>query len=275
MKPLIILTVMSLSWFFSFSQKDSTVVSIDQSQNIAYDTTGIIKAAGPQYAASGWKEFWWGEHYRREWATPVSFPVLHISTIDCGLTPLKVGGGLESKSLRLLSANGREYVLRTMDKSHDALVPEELKGTFVNTIVDDQISIAHPYGAIAIAKMGDAISIIHTHPKIYYVPNDSAFGQFTNIFANKLALLEERLSGKGWDHSDPFGNAEDIVNTGEMGQHLFASTKYSVDQQMFLRIRFFDMIINDFDRHADQWVWAEKKNGKQHIYVPIGRDRDQ
>src|SRR5678816_1385089 len=142
-------------------------VNVETKQNtqaVANDTS-IIKAAGPQYAASGWKKFWWGEHYRREWATPVSFPVLDISSIDGGLTPLKVGGGHESKSLRLLSANGREYVLRTMDKSVDALVPEEFKGTFLNDILNDQISTAHPYGAITISKMAEAISILHSNPK--------------------------------------------------------------------------------------------------------------
>jgi hypothetical protein len=35
------------------------------------------------------------------------------------------------------------------------------------------------------------------------------------------------------------------------------------------------MIINDWDRHEDQWVWAEKKTGKERLYIPIGRDRDQ
>ena len=153
MKPLIILTGMSLSYFFSFGQKDSNIASNVQSQNTAYDSTKMIKAAGPQYAASGWKEFWWGEHYRREWTTPVPFPFLNISSIDGGLTPLKVGGGHESKSLRLLSGNGREYVLRTMDKTVDAIMPEEFKGTFINDIVNDQLSTAHPYGAIAISKM--------------------------------------------------------------------------------------------------------------------------
>ena len=242
---------------------------------LANDSAAIIKAAGPQYAASGWKEFWWGKHYRKEWTTPVAFPVLNISVIDGGLTPLKLGGGHESKSLRLLSANGKEYVLRTMDKSLDVLVPEEFKGTFLNDIVNDQISTAHPYGPIAISKMAEAISIPHTNPEILYVPDDTALHEFRNIFGNRLALFEERPSGKGWKHSTLFANADDIVNSEDMLQHVFASTKNSVDQSSFLRVRFFDMIINDWDRHADQWVWAEKKIDEQQQYIPIGRDRDQ
>ncbi len=258
----------------AYGQNDSLLNSVLQDRRVVKDSFPIMPA-GKQYTASGWKMFWWGKHYRKEWATPVSFPVLHISTVDGGLTPLKVGGGHESKTLRLLSANGREYVLRTMDKTHDALIPEELKGTFINDIVNDQVSTSYPYGAIAISKMAEAISILHTNPTIYYVPDDPQLGEFGNIFANRLALLEERPSGKGWEHSDLFANANDIVNSRDMLEHVFASTEYSVDQSMFLKVRFLDMIINDFDRHADQWVWAEKKTGKEHLYIPIGRDRDQ
>ncbi|HYJ37627.1 MAG TPA: hypothetical protein VEV87_03385, partial [Chitinophagaceae bacterium] len=235
----------------------------------------VVKAAGPEYAASQWKQFWWGKHYRREWATPVTFPVLDISEIDGGLMPLKLGGGHESKSLRLLSANGREYVLRTSNRTHDAIVPDELKGTFLNDIANDQVSTAHPYGAIAISRMAEAISIPHTNPTVYYVPDDPRLGEFRNVFANSLALLEERPSGEGWKHKQVFGDADDIINTKEMLEHAFASTRNSVDQQMFLRVRLFDHIINDWDRHEDQWVWAEKKNGEKHLYLPIGRDRDQ
>jgi hypothetical protein len=235
----------------------------------------VIKSAGNQYLGSGWKTLWWGQHYRREWAVPVSFPVLILSDIDGGLTPQKEGGGHETKTLRLLSANGREYVLRTMDKSLDVLVPDEFKGTLLNDIVNDQISTAHPYGPIAVARLADAISLFHTNPKIYYVPDQTGLGEFKTVFANKLCLLEERPSGKGWEHNELFGDADNIVNTEKMLDKIFSNTENSVDQQTFLRIRLFDMLINDWDRHEDQWVWAVKKTKKEDLYIPIGRDRDQ
>ncbi len=60
-----------------------------------------------------------------------------------------------------------------------------------------------------------------------------------------------------------------------------------VDEQELLRNRLFDMFIGDWDRHEDQWRWAEFKckSGDHgtcdHLpdndtyYVPISRDRDQ
>jgi hypothetical protein len=42
-----------------------------------------------------------------------------------------------------------------------------------------------------------------------------------------------------------------------------------------LRARLLDMLIGDWDRHSDQWRWAERKEGKQTYFYPIPRDRDQ
>ncbi|HET9825013.1 MAG TPA: ShlB/FhaC/HecB family hemolysin secretion/activation protein, partial [Chitinophagaceae bacterium] len=72
-----------------------------------------------------------------------------------------------------------------------------------------------------------------------------------------------------------FGNADDIVNTDDLLERIFASSKNRVDQQAFLKVRLFDMLINDWDRHEDQWVWALHERDKENVYTPIGRDRDQ
>jgi hypothetical protein len=274
MRRLIILILLTVPCHDFYGQSTYSVNQID-STILQYDSAIVKKAAGPEYAASGWKQFWWGKHYRREWATPVALPVLHISSIYGGLTPVKLGGGHESKSLRLISANGREYVLRTTDRTHDAVVPDELKGTFLNDIANDQVSTAHPYGAIAISKMAEAISVLHTNPKVYYVADDPSLGEYRNIFGNNLALLEERPSGKGWKHTYLFGDADDIVNSREMLLQVFASTLNTVDQKTFLRVRLFDLIINDWDRHEDQWVWALKTTDQKREFIPIARDRDQ
>src|SRR5215813_12243911 len=121
----------------------------------------VTLVAGKQFGASRFKQFWWGKHWRDEWMQPVSFLVFDLDTIAGGLTPLKKGGGHETKSLRLMGANGKEYVLRTMDKSLDALIPDEFKGSFLNDAVNDQISTAHPYGPIVVAALANSIGILH------------------------------------------------------------------------------------------------------------------
>ncbi|MBO9203922.1 MULTISPECIES: BamA/TamA family outer membrane protein [Niastella] len=239
------------------------------------DSLVVTRPAGKQYIASGSKMFWWGEHYRREWATEVRFPVLNLETAKGGLTPQKMGGGHQTKTLRLIGGDGKEYVLRTIDKSLDVLVPDEFKGTFINDLVNDQISTAHPYGPVAIAKLADYLHILHTNPVILYVPGQPRLGEYDSVFANKLCLLEERPSGKGWDHTALSDNADDIDNSEKLFEKLFKNTKNQVDQQAFLKVRLFDMIINDWDRHEDQWVWCAHEDSSRTLYEPFGRDRDQ
>src|ERR1043165_6675197 len=73
---------------------------------------GYVKMApSTKYEASGSRQFFWGKHYRKEWATESSFPILNMATYKGGLTPDKMGGGHQSKSLRVISGDGKEYVL--------------------------------------------------------------------------------------------------------------------------------------------------------------------
>src|SRR6266487_6350074 len=98
MKKFIKAAIVIMIFSKTYGQNDSLVNSDLQDQRVGKDAFTIVMPAGKQYTASGWKMFWWGKHYRKEWATPVPFHILKISTIDGGLEPIKVGGGHETKS---------------------------------------------------------------------------------------------------------------------------------------------------------------------------------
>lgn len=195
--------------------------------------SSVTMPAGAQYKASGWKELWWGKHYRKEWVTPVTFPVIDLYATAGGLTPLKKGGGHETKSLRLLGADGREYVLRTMDKTLDLLVPEDFRGTFINDIINDQISTAHPYGPIIAAKLANAAELYHTNPTVVFVPHSGRLKEFESTFADQLCLFEEWPNGDGWQKTALTGNADDVINTDKLLEKLQKDNDNSVDENLF------------------------------------------
>jgi hypothetical protein len=232
-------------------------------------------AAGSHFKASGWKQFWWGKHWRKEWLAPVSFPLFDWNGTQGGFTPLKRGGGHETKSLRLSGGDGKEYVLRTIDKSLDALVPEAFKGSFIHDILNDQISTAHPYGPPVIADLSASLGLLHTNPVIVFVPDDPRLGEHKDDFANKLCLFEERPSGDGWENTALTNFADDIINSEKLFEKLAANNNKTVDQSSFLKVRLFDMLVNDWDRHEDQWIWTGKKTGGKTTYYAFARDRDQ
>jgi hypothetical protein len=230
--------------------------------------------ASQQYAAGPVKTWLLGQNYRREWLQPVQAPVLNLSTAQGGLRPLKQGGGKQTKSLRLRAANGREYVLRSIEKNTEQVLSAELRNTLAAKVVQDQVSAAHPYAALTIPPLAEAAGVGHTNPELVYVPDDELLGEFRGEFANTLALLEER------DPQVPAsftGRAlEKNYSTEQALNLLRADSRNRVDERELVRARLFDALLADFDRHEDQWRWmayAQPEGGLLLRAVP--RDRDQ
>ncbi len=240
----------------------------------AQTQSNIITVAGKQYYRSNLHHALWGKHYRKEWKTPALFKVAMLDTLAGGLTPYQAGGGRQSKSLRLKDANGREYVLRSIDKTFEGALPEIVKGSFIASIANDQVSIAHPYSALTIAPMAETAGILHTNPVIIYIPKQSRLGEFSDKYGNALYLFEQRPDGN-WTNAPNFGNSINIISTDKLLEELEKDNDVQVDQLLYVRARIFDLFIGDWGRHEDQWRWAANKQGGKTIYKPIPRDRDQ
>ncbi|MBC7828854.1 MAG: BamA/TamA family outer membrane protein [Chitinophagaceae bacterium] len=230
--------------------------------------------AGEQYGTSGFHQWLWGKHYRKEWTVPVNVATVSLDTVDGGLMAYESGGGRQSKSLKLKNPNGKEYVLRSIDKSFGKALPEIYQNTFIETIINDQVSIALPYAAITIPGMAGAARIYHTVPKIVFVPEQKSLGEFNKEFGNQLYILEQRPGGN-WIEAANFGNSPEIVSTDKMLEKTFEESDHRVDQLAFIRARLFDIFVGDWGRHEDQWRWATFEQEGKKIYRPVPRDRDQ
>lgn len=230
--------------------------------------------ASRQYTASKARARILGKNYRDEWGQEIEVPVFDIGSTLGGMKILQKGGGQQTLSLRLADSTGHEYVLRSVEKYPEKAVPEMLRKTFAQDLVQDQISASHPYAATVIPGMAEAAGIYHTNPRIVYVPEDPRFGPYTKMFANTLAVFEERPAGD-WSEESFFGNSKNIINTSKVLEKLAKDNDNRVDQPFVLRSRIFDLLIGDWDRHDDQWRWASFKSKKGETYRPIPRDRDQ
>jgi hypothetical protein len=238
------------------------------------DSLSKVVVPGAQYNRSGFHNFLWGRHYRKEWNTPVKFKVINLDSTAGGLTPYESGGSRQTMSLKLHDPQKREYVLRSIDKTFGGALPEEYRKTFIESIVNDQVSIAHPYGAVIVAPLAEAAGIYHTWPRNVYLPKQKALDTFEAKYGNKLYLLEQRADGN-WQGAPNFGNSKKIIGTDKLFEKLHESNKHSVDQEEFIKARLFDMFIGDWGRHEDQWRWASFEKDNIVTYKPIPRDRDQ
>ena len=144
-----------------------------QEETVVLDTSvgrGYKMVVAGQYDRTGFRNIFFGKHYRKEWNTAVKARITMLDTAYGGLTPYEAGGGRQSKSLKLRDRDKREYTIRSLDKSFGRALPELYMGTFIEDTVDDQVTIAHPYSALTIPPMAEAAKIYHTNPPMCYIP---------------------------------------------------------------------------------------------------------
>ena len=231
----------------------------------------VVRAAGPDYRAGAFKTWLLGGNYRREWTQPVAVPVLDLSRERGGLKVTGQGGGMQTKSLHLTDAGGRQYVLRSVQKYPERAIPAALRHTLTADIVQDQMSAAHPYGALAVPPLARAAGIPHLRPRLVYIPEDPRLGKYRAEFGNTLALLEARDAATDAPEADPKSHS-----TEKMTQLLQHDHDNRVDEREVLRARLFDLFIGDWDRHDDQWRWTgSRHNAGVRYFRPVPRDRDQ
>jgi hypothetical protein len=219
----------------------------------------------PKYdSVSKFHRFLFGENYRREYASETKVPVIRISVFRGGLTPTQRGGGNQSHSLRLVDNKGKEWVLRSVEKFPEILLPEVFRKTFAGTAIKDNMSAQNPFSALVVPEIADAAGVPHTDPMIGWVLPDAKLGEFSDVFANTLCLLEER---------EPVGDTD---NSLKMMKKLDDNNDNGYDGAQLLKAKALDALLGDWDRHEDQWRWKPEKNTDGTMkYLAIPRDRDQ
>ena len=153
-------------------------------------------------------------------------------------------------------------------------MPESFRGTFIEHLANDEVSMSHPYAAVTVPDMAQSAGIYHTYPEYVYVPKQEALDSFNERAGNNVYLFEQRLKGD-WKSSDNLGNFEKFYDTCEMMKKVQEETENHIDQAAFAKARLFDMFLGDWDRHEDQWRWGVVKKGNEKVFVPIPQDRDQ
>lgn len=253
----------------------------------AYKDTVLTRSASiykqKEIQKSGFYEWLWGKRYRDLYGKEIEAPVLVIDSLPGNMRPIAEGGGQQSRSLRLIDDNKNEYTLRALRKDplqyiqadlvKTNFIEDFLQNTIAERFVSDYYTTAHPYAPFAVDKMSSAIDISHASPEIYFLPKQEGLGIYSDSYGGALYMLEEHVGDENKEF-EIFGSPDDILSTSDLLEELKENQDAYVDQEKYIRARLFDMLIGDWDRHEDQWRWAQyNENGKQR-YEPIPRDRD-
>ena len=226
-----------------------------------------------RYAAGSIHKFFLGYGYREVWTTPVKVQELNLDTYAGGLTPLKRGGGLQTNSLRFTGADSQVYVFRSMDKYPERGYPEAFRGTIIETLGKDQVSLMLPFGSLVVDVLADRLGVLHPKPQYFVMPDDERLGEFKKDFAGMLGSMEVRPDELPGDKPG-FANAEKIIGSEKFSENLDKSPKHRIDTEAYLTARLLDIFVGDWDRHADQWRWAGFEDSTGTLWKPIARDRD-
>ena len=229
---------------------------------------------GEQYKAGWFHDFWFGKHWRDLWTTPITVPILDLSTFAGGLTPIKVGGGLQTKSLRFQGKDGNVWKFRSMSKDPTKVLDADLQESLVADLIQDQISASNPFGALIVVPLLNAVDVLQAVPYLCVLPDDDRLGEFQNEFGGLLGMIEINPD-EGQDGEPSFGGSDKIVGTYKLFNRLEQKRDDKVDAKEYFKARLLDNYVGDWDRHTDQWRWARYKDEDKKLWYPIPRDRDQ
>lgn len=224
----------------------------------------------------------WGKHYRNVYNKKIEVKVADLDTLYGGLEVVRKGGGNQTRSLRLKAKSGKEYSMRAVKKSatqylqsvlfKNTYIEDDFQQTEVEGLVLDFYTAAHPYAFATIPRLSVAADVFYNNAELFYVPKQKSLGNYNNDFGDELYLIEERPKSNLAHYQD----ADDIESSLDVIAKVRKDEKYKIDETSYIRARLFDMLIGDWDRHQDQWRWAQfdQENGDK-LYRPIPRDRDQ
>ncbi|MFD1292544.1 metallophosphoesterase [Lutibacter holmesii] len=263
--------------------KKETLIAENYNSNFPNSISASVYSTKHTNKSKAFVNFW-GDHYRKYYSTNINAATASLDTLFGGLYPVRKGGGNQSRSLRLETSTGQEYVMRALHKSatqylqavafKDHYIKGEYNNTFTESLLLDIYTTAHPYAPLTIAKLAKAANILYTNSQLFYIPKQPSLEQFNLNFGNELYYIEERAAS-GHGDKENFEYANTIISTDEFYENLRKSDDYYLDEATYIRARLFDMLIGDWDRHQDQWRWAEFKTGHKKMYKPVPRDRDQ
>lgn len=274
---LVLLFIIVLYWSLNSSPQP-----FETSKTVNYETPSdidfkkqdsVLITATDQYKSNEIKNLMQGEHYRKAWSSPIKVPVVFLDSLMGGLKITDEGGGKQTQSLKLIDSSGIYFTLRSINKNPDALIPQFAKTLGLENIVMDGISAQHPYGAVVVAQLAQEAGILHTFPRVVFVPKQPQLGTYNDKYGNRLFLLEYETESKmNWTD---YENVIEIVDTDELQELKQLHKKnLTIDHNALVRARLFDLVIGDWDRHAKQWGWVIQQQGTQYNAIPLPVDRD-
>ena len=233
----------------------------------------VVATPAGRYDKGWFHELMLSSGHREVWSTPVRVEVLDLDRFAGGLRVVELGGGQQTRSLRLEGADGVNYAFRSIDKDVSRGIDPTLRRSIAARVLQDQIGSLLPTSALIVAPLLEAVGVLHAEPRLFVMPDDSRLGEFRAEFAGMLGFIEERPN-EAEDGEPGFAGSTRVTGSERFLERLEEEDRNRIDARAYLEARMIDFLVGDWDRHPDQWRWAAFEDGDSTRWLPVPRDRD-
>jgi hypothetical protein len=198
----------------------------------------IILAAHPDFQAGWLHTFFFGSLWRDIWTTPVRAEVVHPGD----------------------SLNTTETFIPFYQDSFRTL-PAELEVLLPVNIVNDQMCMINPFAPLVISPMLEAVHLPFRKGRLSaLIITDTSDWENGKINA-RLGIMQGPWLNIPFDRQDSVSNR--IINTQHMLDSLEKDHQAYIDELQYLKARLIDILLGDWERSEDQWLWFSiRKNGR-------------
>lgn len=232
----------------------------------------VEATSGASYAAGALQSVVLGDLNRHLWDIPIKLPVLDLDTLGGGVEVVELTGGRQTLGLLFRGADGVEYQFRSIVKDAGRALSETWDDTPVESLVQDQLAAQFPLAATVVTELLEAVDVLVAPTRAVILPHDERLGPYRPFFGGRMGWIEERPNERGEDRPG-FADSRKIVGGNEIYDEL-GEANAEVEIDLYLRTRFVDFLVGDWDRHSDNLRWARFDEDGRSVWEPIPRDRD-
>ncbi len=219
----------------------------------------------PEYKASGFKRWLWGNNYRQEWIMPASVKVLWLDSANSHFKIISSNTINRPINLHIQNSEGKEFLIRPVNQTLGKNLPDLFHKTFIERRLTDAGSASNPYAGSPVPVLAKAANIYSANISYRYLPAQPALDSNKHVFANDVYVFEEIIPGNFKSH----------ITTTKLLDTLKSNTSISIDEDALIKARLFDMFLNDWNRPERNWLWGEIIKDNKTMYEPLPVNRDQ
>jgi hypothetical protein len=231
-----------------------------------YSEKILNQSINPELSASGFHRFIFGSEWRHVWSTPIQERIIVCDSSfviqNFPSTIIRIHDLTKTRTYLLNGKDGRSYSFTPFNQDSCSSLPSELSELLPRAIVDDQMGTLNPFAPIIASEIQRVLGLPFREIQLAVLPKNAYF------------LTEEKdlvgiLEGTWNLHAQPDSISSQLFETSSMLESIEANLQNRVDEIEYLKCRLIDILIGDWDRSADQWLWMKIETPSGIVWKPV------